>query len=424
MKQNTQSHASICPAKTTLAYKRLVHTLPPMFLLCLLALVMAACGQKDLKKTADVPTIAFHVDTHQKMASLFNDYTFIQLETTDDCVLPVIKRAIDINDTLVVLSSANDIFTFERNTGKLISRISSQGEGPEEYVEASDIFADASGLIGIVDRLRGEVKYFTTKGSFARAVKTGHELAWMNNAELASDGNLLVSNQLTGGYPPQRYAYTLINIGKGEKNGKSFDEFAPVTVGDYSTAFANKPATVCGDEVHFLKFLNDTLFCYRDGEIKPLLRLQAHVPLPSRKVMAKQGEYDLIKLATLCQNGNFFIGFDCIYETDSLLLLVTNVPEQNGFYWIDKNTNKGYVCPGTSLMSAIMAKVAGGRCIYNPVGSSATEMIQSINPDDVPLMQEVLTKEKIKPFDKRLPQFLDKVDPEGNPCLFIYRHKQ
>lgn len=423
MKQSTQSPTDPYSAKAALAYKRLVHTSPTILLSCLLALVMAACGQKSPKEAGDIPAIAFHVDKSKKMASLFNEYTFIQLETTDDCVLPVIKRVIDINDTLVVLSNANDIFTFERNTGKLIGRISSQGEGPEEYVEASDIFADANGQIGIVDRLRGEVKYFTTKGSFSKAIKIGHELAWMNNVELASDGSLLVSNQLTGGYPPQRYAYTLIGTGKGGKRASSFDEFAPVTVGDYSTAFASKPATVCGDEVHFLKFLNDTLFSYRNGEIKPMFRLQTHVPLPSHKVVAKQGEYDIIKLATLCKNGNFFIGFDGIYETDSLVLLVTNVPEQNGFYWIDKNTNKGYICPGISLMSAILANVAGGRCIYNPVGSSATELVQSINPDDAPLMKEVLTKKKVKPFDNRLPQFLDTVDPEGNPCLFIYAHK-
>lgn len=413
---------------TTLTTKPVhLHSSHHSLLVCGLALLtLFSCGDKQKGSTTQVPEIAFHPDTDKKMTDLFNDFTFIQLEGNDDCLVPEVRRVFDINDTLVVLSSTNEVFTFDRNTGHYIGRISTQGEGPEEYVEASELIATPEHHIGIVDRMKGDIKFFNTMGQYLTTKKIGGEVAWMNSAELTPDGKLLVSNQLTGGNPPQKYAYTLAEIGQ-EGKGQQFDAFAPIKVGQFSTPFAEKPATVCGKDMSLLKFLNDTLFCYHDGKVEPKCRLATPLPLPSHEVVAQQGDYDIKALAKLCQNGNFFMGFDRIFETEGMMLLVTNVPEQNGFYWVDKKTQKGYIWTGTAELKKILRGVVTGRCIYNPVASSDTELFQGIYPDfDVTLMKEVLDQEqgKTKPFDKRLRAFLDKVDTEGNACLFIYRHKK
>lgn len=183
---------------------------------CLSALCLLGCKQKPAGPSVAVPEVAFHISTDEKMSARFSQFTFIQLESTDECVVPAVKRVLDVNDTLVVLSSSNDIYTFERNTGKYIATISSQGEGPEEYVEPTDIILH-TGQIGIVDRLKGDIKFFTTSGRYVSTKAIGGEMAWMSSVEPTDDNKLLVSNQLTGGMPPQKYAYTLADIGKRGK---------------------------------------------------------------------------------------------------------------------------------------------------------------------------------------------------------------
>lgn len=393
------------------------------YLFMTFSVIVCGCGRKSIS-LAPVKHIIFKQNVDMKMASLFDDFTFIQLESNDDCVIPGIKRVIDVNDTLVVLSNTDEVFTFERNTGKYIGRISEQGEGPEEYVEASEIIATSEHRIGVVDRMKGDIKFFNTKGQYIATRKIGGEVSWMNSAELTPDGKLLVSNQLTGGYPPQKSAYTLASIG-GAGKPFTFDNFAPVTVGQYSTPFAEKPATVCGNDVSFLKFLNDTLFCYKNHSIAPVCRLVTPQPFPSKEVVAKQGEYDVTKMAALNRNGNFFMGFNSIYETQGLLLLMTNVIERNGYYWVDKRTQQGYVYPGNAEVDRIMRQIIEGHIVADPVGSSSKEMIGSIvTEEEMEAAKAIAAKGQAKPFTAKLPAFLNGVDPEGNPCLLIYSHRK
>lgn len=245
----------------------------------------------------------------------------------------------------------------------------------------------------------------------------------MRQAELTNDGKLLYCNDLTGGYPPQRSAYTIAPL-DGQGHTHAFDTFTPVKVGNYTTAFASRPMTKCGDEVSFLKFLNDTLFCYKDGSVTPRCRLATPQPLPSKETVALQGEYDLKQLVALNHNGNYFIGFDRLYETSGLLLLVTNIPENDGMYWIDLSANKGYISLGTSDVDIIMRRLVSGQAVYKPVGSSAEELITSIDAEPaLQCFKRAATARDAKPFSDKLRLMARNIDPEGNPCIIIYSHQ-
>ena len=383
---------------------------------------MQGCSDK-VSNFEKVQSLVFKQDTDTKMSDRFSKFTFVQLETNDDCVIPDIRRIIDVSDTLVVLSNTGDIFTFDRNTGKYYGEISSKGEGPEEYVEASDIVVAPDHSIGIVDRLRGDIKFFTVNGTFIKEKKILGETAWLGDVELASDGKLLCSNKLCGGNPPQKYAYMLADVYSGERP-RMFDSFAPVTVGDYSSAFAEKPITACDGELHFLKFMNDTLFSYKDDAVKALNVLATPTPFPSKDMVAKQGEFDISKLAALSRNGNFFIGFNSIYETKNILLLESIMPEVNGYYWVDKTAKEGYIRPCSPKIETMAEMLVEGKLVCHPVGSSDNEIIGYIG-DELWFeeIKKVAQAGKVKPFNAKLKKFIEKIDVEGNPCLFIYSHK-
>ena len=390
------------------------------FIACVLSL--QSCSDKPSVQPT-VPEIVFKQNPDVKMSDMFNEFTFIQLESNDDCIVPEVRKIIDVSDTLVVLSSTGEVYTFNRNSGKYIGEISAKGEGPEEYVEATDIVVNAKHNIGIIDRIKGNIKFFSLNGTFVEDKFINGNVGWMNMAELANDGKLLVCNQLTGGMPPQKYAYALVGLDTNESLAL-FDEFSPVTVGNYSTPFAEKPITAYGGELHFMKFLNDTLFSYKDGKIEPVCRMVTPKPFPSREVVRKQGDFDMAQMATISRNGNFFIGFNKIFETKNFLLLVPVISEQTGYYWVDKTKEKGYIFPGNPEVNSILRSVVEGKLIYNTVGSTDNEVIACLsNEIFMEELKSIVKEPNVKPFDSKMLNFAKKVNPEGNPCLIIYSHK-
>lgn len=391
---------------------------------CLLGLfALVGCSDK-LTSLEQVPHYDFQKNPDAKISDLFANLSCIQLEATEDCVVPSIRKVCDVNGTLVVLSGADEIYTFNKKSGKCLGQISSKGEGPEEYVEATDIVVDATNNIGIVDRLRGEVKFFTLKGKFVDCKRVNGEMAWMENAEMANDGKLLLSNQLTGGMPPQKYAYTLAGFNMNE-HPKMFDPFAPVRVSNYSVAFASKPMTRIGDEIHFLKFLNDTLFSYKDGIVKSVCKLATPLPLPSRETVAKQCEYSAANLVKLAYNGNFFEGFDSFYETSDLLLFVPTGCVISGCYWVDKRSGKAYISSYTNDTERLIRGIAEGKYVPAPLGSSEDELICGMEEEIMlELFAKAVSNGENVVFSNKLKKFVKRIDKEGNPCLFIYSHKK
>ena len=64
-----------------------------------------------------------------------------------------------------MLTKDNEIFCFDRLTGKYLSRIGQVGEGPGEYLEATDMFYDENEKsICVLDRLRNSIHTYTLDG--------------------------------------------------------------------------------------------------------------------------------------------------------------------------------------------------------------------------------------------------------------------
>lgn len=189
------------------------------------------------------------------IASNFRNIHMVQLEMKDECVVSDVKRIIDTDGKVFVLTSDNEIFCFDRSTGKYLSTIGSVGEGPGEYVDATDIFYDErEKRICVLDRSKNAIHAYTIDGKYNgdRTPGKGGDaiaaLSWAICAERSADGSLMIASQMTGGYPSNDYAYTVV---RPDGTKSRMDAFAPVKVEDYAMPFAVRSITVCEDGLRF-----------------------------------------------------------------------------------------------------------------------------------------------------------------------------
>lgn len=102
---------------------------------------LLSCAEQKMCMLAEASEMTFRdAPADYLIASNFRNIHMVQLEMKDECVVSDVKRIIDTDGKVFVLTSDNEIFCFDRSTGKYLCTIGSVGEGPGEYVDATDIF--------------------------------------------------------------------------------------------------------------------------------------------------------------------------------------------------------------------------------------------------------------------------------------------
>lgn len=101
---------------------------------CLLAALCAgcallSCAEQKMCMPAEASEMTFRdAPADYLIASNFRNIHMVQLEMKDECVVSDVKRIIDTDGKVFVLTSDNEIFCFDRSTGKYLSTIGSVGE--------------------------------------------------------------------------------------------------------------------------------------------------------------------------------------------------------------------------------------------------------------------------------------------------------
>lgn len=383
-------------------------------------LIIVACTDKVYINKGETETFSF-IETPKEhvMADNFRKVSFLQLEINDDCIISDIKRIIPIEDRLIVLTKDSHVYSFEKATGKFITKIGDLGKGHQEYISAMDIvYNEKDKTINVIDPTTGYIYAYNVDGTFRerKAVNT----AWATSAEMSAGGNLMLCNLLTGGDPPSDFAFTLIH-----PDGKvsHIDPFAPLKSGNYSTEFAHRPMTKCKDGIRFMKAVNDTLFTLEKGKVTPYCKVDFLYKMPSKEMVAKMGEFGQDQLLKLKISNKYFSGIDKIFESEKYISLVPKFTTNEGYYWIDKQTKEGFHISASMELTPTYLKFIEGRNIINIVGSSNAGFISSFDSFDIEAFKRIFKEEKdIIPFDSRLHSFFENADPDGNQCLVIYEH--
>ena len=98
----------------------------------------------------------------------FDRVELIPLETNDSSMIARVKKAVCINDTLVVYDSRRSLVFAFRNDGTFISRIGRVGDGPEDYSHLSDIaYNEEKGYLTLLTPF-GEILDYTAGNLFLR----------------------------------------------------------------------------------------------------------------------------------------------------------------------------------------------------------------------------------------------------------------
>ena len=395
-----------------------------------LALCAAALGASTLLSCQetkivayDIPTIDFPINTSERITDHFKSAHCIQLECNDDCIIKTISKIYDVNDTLVILSGDDKVYTFSKKDGRFLHTIASRGEGPEQYLAASDITISPKNEIVVADNLKRRLAYYTAEGRFVKEEPIKVSCGYLSRAELTADNSLLFSQKMAGGQAPNATAYCLTDRDKKEKRAET-GTVEGLQMGNWMMAFAAHPMAKSDSGIAFLKVLNDTIFRMdRQNNIFPLFKMKTKHDVGSMEALSKYGKYDFASLYHYKNDGNFCPGFTGIYETDKLMLIVPMFIRDDGYYWIDKSTKKGTLIPSCARYDNAIGDMTEGRTILNVVGSNDKELICAFEEEEIGQLGKTLAKlTGKKPFDKQAIENMRKADAEGNPLLLFYEH--
>lgn len=386
--------------------------------------MLNSCVKSSHEMLPETPMVAFEEAPDDfRLTDGFSNVQFLQLEMTEESAIDIVRKILDADNYLVVETRRNELLSFDRKNGKFINKIGAVGEGPGEYIRVSDVvYNEKSKSIDVYDDFKKKCLSYSPNGNFLFERKIDAPINYANNVVKSGDGYTMFALQFPGDKKSENFSYTVITP---EGTNFQIDPLAPVQSGDYVTAFAQQPISTSGDKISFLKFLNDTIFALDKGKILPQYKLSLKQKIPSREIIAQYGDFDLFALQDFCTTNGYFTGFNKIYETEKYILLIPYDRFREGYFWIDKTTNKGFRVPSSNKLNLETDLMIQGRSIIGVVGSNDKELMCSFQANPIVnmcILRSLKENPDLQPFDSRLREFFENADPDGNPCIIIYEH--
>ena len=399
-------------------------------LLLFVGILAVACREqkKSASTGSDVKEVTFkEAPKDFLIASTFKNIHMIQLEAKEECIISDIKRVVDAEGKIYVLTKNNEIFCFDRATGKYIRTIGRLGEGPGEYVSAMDIcYDEKEKCICVVDYYKSAIHNYSLDGRFLGDRKFDEETAKGVNltvyADCAPDGNMLLSLCMPPQTPSRDYVYMML---RPDGTSTGVDVFSPVRSKIAQVEVSRHPIAKSEDGLRFFKFMNDTIFTLSGDEVVPFCKLNLGRKMIPKDVLAKMGSYDNINAGKLYQSGYSLPLFE-LYEDKNYILVLTKPLTLQGRdnYLINKKTLEGIHIKGSALMAVEAVMFLEGRLMPDIIDSNRNEFISWFAPIWIECMRdEIFAKNlDVKLYKKEMRTFFEKADPDGNPCLVFYEN--
>ena len=406
------------------------HTVIRLLVLFCAGILVVSCREqkKSAPTGADVKEVTFkEAPKDFLIASTFKNIHMIQLEATEESLISDIKRVVDVEGKVYVLTRTNEIFCFDRATGKYIRTIGRLGEGPGEYVSAMDIcYDEKEKCICVVDYYKSAIHNYSLDGRFLGDRKFDEETAKGVNltvyADCAPDGNMLLSLCMPPQKPSRDYVYMML---RPDGTSTGVDVFSPVRSKIAQVEVSRHPIAKSEDGLRFFKFMNDTIFTLSGDEVVPFCKLNLGRKMIPKDVLAKMGPYEDVNAGKLYQSGYSLPLFE-LYEDKNYILVLTKPLTLEGRenYLINKNTLEGIHIKGSALMAVEAVMFLEGRLMPDIIDSNRNEFISWFAPIWINCMREKIFAKNldVKLYKKEMRTFFEKADPDGNPCLVFYEN--
>lgn len=263
------------------------------YTICLIITVsFVSCSQEINKNVTYKGLKSINIDASRlsnNFSSLISSSRYVKLETKPECLISNIDKLLFVNKQYYILDTkANSIFVFDSN-GKFLSKISKQGNGPDEYTYLMDFDIDDKGNVCILDfnkkkimvydRL-GQLKNVTTQQYFSQNISKINSSTFLTyqpsfGSKMAEKLILKKGNNIIASYLPadkNRNGLTLLKPFALNRSGKSilFNEDLSDTIFEVSDKEVKaKYALVFGDHTLQPELRNNPeYFKMRSGNIK------------------------------------------------------------------------------------------------------------------------------------------------------------
>ena len=406
------------------------HTFVRLMLLLFAGILVVSCREqkKSAPTGADVKEVTFkEAPKDFLIASSFKNIHMIQLEATEESLISDIKRVVDVDGKVYVLTRTNEIYCFDRATGKYIRTIGRLGEGPGEYVSAMDIcYDEKEKCICVVDYYKSAIHNYSLDGRFLGDRKfdsdTAEGVGKAVYVDCAPDGNMLVSLRMS---PEKAYRDHVYMMVRPDGTSTGVDVFSPVKSEIGNIEVSRHPIAKSEDGLRFFKFMNDTIFTLSGDEVVPFCKLNLGRKMIPKDVLAKMGPYEDVNAGKLYQSGYSLPLFE-LYEDKNYILVLTKPLTLEGRenYLINKKTLEGIHIKGSALMAVEAVMFLEGRLMPDIIDSNRNEFISWFAPIWIECMRdEIFAKNlDVKLYKKEMRTFFEKADPDGNPCLVFYEN--
>ena len=406
------------------------HTFVRLMLLLFVGILAVSCREqkKSASTGSDVKEVTFkEAPKDFLIASTFKNIHMIQLEAKEECLISDIKRVVDVEGKVYVLTKNNEIFCFDRATGKYIRTIGRLGEGPGEYVSAMDIcYDEKEKCICIVDYYKSAIHNYSLDGRFLGDRMFGSDTAeGVGKAvyvDCAPDGNMLVSLRMSAEKAYRDHVYMMV---RPDGTSTGVDVFSPVKSEIGNIEVSRHPIAKSEDGLRFFKFMNDTIFTLSGDEVVPFCKLNMGRKMIPKDVLAKMGSYDNVNASKLYKSGYSLPLFE-LYEDKNYILVLTKPITLQGRdnYLINKKTLEGIHIKGSARVAVEGVMFLEGRLMPDIIDSNRNEFISWFAPIWIECMRdEIFAKNlDVKLYKKEMRTFFEKADPDGNPCLVFYEN--
>lgn len=368
------------------------------------------------------------------LSDIVEDVEYVQLETTDTNLLecyPRVKYALTKDDIYALNTNytKEELFRFDRNTGKFISSIGSMGVGPQDMLKPSSLYSE-NDFVYVSSNISNKVYVYHKDGQHIRTVPIG-----MGSGKLIT----VIQDKYIIRHPGHNYRVSENNHKEGNPN-----QFFAATLFDMKgNALITKCDTLVGEGLPSISLDWDPRRWYYKGQLNFYNEVDNTVYEVTEKGVTPRyklnlGKNQWIVIGKLAKKHMEYIKFHSFKETSDYLYIYWNQNQKAYFARFDKNTHNLDVQEQEPFKGRLWQLFAYGPkndidgCGYY-FGPSETfedktgSILFEINPNNIDRVREALEKaENIKFPEKRqqLLKMLDERKEDDNPILVIYKLKK
>ena len=365
------------------------------------------------------------------LSDIVEDVEYVQLETTDDCLIgSSTSYALTKKDiyALNMKFTKEELFRFDRSTGKFISEIGQIGQGPKDMLKPSGVYADDAHVY-VSSNITNKVYIYQKDGNFEKSVPLGR---------CTGEQISVVQGKYIICHPGQDFEASE-NHEEGNRNlyygAKILDMDGNILMAKSDTLPGKKPSVTLdwtpkrwyyNGELNFYNEIDATVYVANEKGIFPRYKF-------------KLGENQWVTTGKVTKEFLNYIKFHRFHETSDYLFIYWNQHEKAYFARFNKKTERLDVQeqePVGLRLWHLFAKgpqndIDGCRTDFSPGGPTCdimgSIMLITITCDNIEKNRDALEKaENVKFPEKRqqLLKMLDERKDDDNPILVIYKLKK